>query len=403
MHLLITVAAVALTTIAAFKLLPLPVLWILLGWSGVCTILAVRTKRRTSRIVLVNVALVLLILAVLEGFLWAHPGLLKRGGPGGHIEGNYTNIGFYFRQNVPILGYAAQPNVQVTSRKTDEGRVLYDVVYSMDSHGLRITPPAHRANAQGVVFFGCSYTLGEGVRNEEAMPYQVGLMAGEAYQVYNFGFHGYGPHQMLAAMEYGFVESVLTVTPKYVVYQALPEHVGRAAGLSSWDSQGPRYELTSQGSVTYQGPFDAARRPPGPVEAYLHWQAQKSSIGRLILEWPRSPSGQDVARFVAIIARTKRLTETKWPGSEFHVLFWSDGTLLSRRIEKGLKASGVRVHDISESIPGINKTPGYRIPVDGHPTALAHREIARYVTHQILHVIPESQGQAPGTDATAKP
>jgi len=402
MNRLKVVALVVLVSLVTLKM-PYPVLAVLMLWSVVCMFLLPRAKRRPVKIALANLGMVFLILAALECLLWIHPNLFKPSAPEGHTEGSYTNLEFYFRQNVPVLGYAAYPSVQATSRKMHGGRILYDVIYSMNSHGLRITPPARIPGARGVLFFGCSFTLGEGVRDEEAMPYQVGLMAGDGFQVYNFGFHGYGPHQMLAALEYGFVDSVATVTPKYVIYQALPEHVGRAAGLSSWDRHGPRYQLTPEGSVVYTGPFDASLWTPGPVEAYVRWQAQKSSIGRLILAWPRSPTRQDVARFVAIVTQTKRLTETRWPGSEFHVLFWSDGTRMSRRIERELREQGVRVHEIVEAIPGIDRMPSrYRIPIDGHPTELAHREIARYVTERILHAPPARAAQGPGIDSRAE-
>jgi hypothetical protein len=55
--------------------------------------------------------------------------------------------------------------------------------------------------------FGCSFTFREGVEDREAMPYLVGELS--KYIVYNFGFHGYGAHQMLSALEYGIVDRIV--------------------------------------------------------------------------------------------------------------------------------------------------------------------------------------------------
>ena len=66
----------------------------------------------------------------------------------------------------------------------------------------------------------------------ETMPYQVGLRTDGQYATYNFAVHGYGTHQMLAAIENGMVASRVKEDVRYVIYQAIyPEHLYRLAGL----------------------------------------------------------------------------------------------------------------------------------------------------------------------------
>ena len=79
------------------------------------------------------------------------------------------------------------------------GETLYAVVYSVDKRGLRVEPPLAPGHGDRcVLFFGCSYTFGEGVNDAETLPYRTGVLAEGRLRMINFGLHGYGPHQMLA-------------------------------------------------------------------------------------------------------------------------------------------------------------------------------------------------------------
>lgn len=54
-----------------------------------------------------------------------------------------------------------------------------------------------------------------------------------AFVAIAFGFHGYGPHQMLSALESGLARSIADCDTRHVIYLALVEHVQRSAGLPS--------------------------------------------------------------------------------------------------------------------------------------------------------------------------
>ena len=95
------------------------------------------------------------------------------------------------------------------------------------------------------------------------MPYLVGERSGNRFRVYNFGFHGYGPHQMLAALTGGRVQDTVDCQPTHVVYQAIVPHVERVSGLATWDRHGPRYVETQDGGVRLAGRFDDTEvKPP---------------------------------------------------------------------------------------------------------------------------------------------
>ena len=110
--------------------------------------------------------------------------------------GRYNN-GFFLKDT--LLGYKPKPNIKTSSVKKYGEQTLYSVAYSIGEDGYRITPGRNEERNKFILFFGCSFTFGEGVNDNETMPYFVSSVA-STHQVYNFGFCGYGPQQMLAKL-----------------------------------------------------------------------------------------------------------------------------------------------------------------------------------------------------------
>lgn len=77
-----------------------------------------------------------------------------------------------------ILGYAPRSRNTIVSKKYRDEQLLYDVTYTIGDDGLRITPKYELIELnQCVVFFGGSFTFGEGLNDEESMPYLVGKLS----------------------------------------------------------------------------------------------------------------------------------------------------------------------------------------------------------------------------------
>ena len=51
-----------------------------------------------------------------------------------------------------------------------------------------------------VIFTGCSFVFGEGVNDNQTLPYLYGKQ-NPAVRCYNYGFPGYGTQQMLAVLQ----------------------------------------------------------------------------------------------------------------------------------------------------------------------------------------------------------
>lgn len=291
----------------------------------------------------------------------------------------------------PDLGYRPSPGQTQRMRKYTDTETLYDVVYTVGENGLRMPPP-HIEDPEKpcVLFFGGSHVYGEGVMDDEALPYRFGLETGGRFQVHNFGFSGYGAHQMLAAMERGLVESAIDCNPHHVVYQGAYFHIPRAGGLSSWDQEGPWYEPVGPDTVEYLGQLKEFEGSVSSDSGLI----QTLGIDELISGLHRPANGHDYDRYIGILENARRHVEEKYPDAEFHVLLMDDkrnGPLPfyvfawnRPPLPDDLQQRGFHVLRRSDALPDLLNSPElYEIPMDRHPNAKAQAMIARYLAREL--------------------
>lgn len=378
------IVGLLLITVFCLKFLPAPYVWIGLAWLlGIIVLSVFFLRCPLSRLIGAYGSIVIVTLTGYEAYLfWLSAGPSK---PSLYrFEGTFPR-GVYV-SNDTFLGYRLQKNHQATAIKYYGDELVYDVTYTVNDQGLRISPVTQSEIAGSVLFFGGSFTFGEGVNDDETLPYRLGMLSDGHYRVYNFGVAGYGPHQMLSALEHGIVAQVVTDddSPKIAIYQAIPDHIQRAAGLVAWDKDGPRYILDSQGGVAFAGNFD-----DGKIPGRITNQLNKSLIYKKIFERPRGVTDDDVALFVGIVKRAKELLRKDY-NSEFQIIFWDDprDDIVENALNR-LHDLNIPVHLISEILPAYTQNPSrYKIANDGHPTAETHKEVARYVIAHILKTSP---------------
>jgi hypothetical protein len=355
---------------------PNPFVWIFFLWFAFFVHGAVAGESTSVKIIYLNIGVVFLVLGAYEAHLWK-AGMFQQ-----HDE---FPAGIVSRH--PFLGYAPRPNTVASHRRTHGTEVDFDVTYSIDSTGLRVSPPYDKQEGKGVIlFFGGSFTFGSGVNDEETMPYAAGIKTNGEYHVYNFGYRGYGAHQMLSALEHGMVDSIIDGPPGYAIYQAIADHVPRAAGLKSWGKHDPRYILSDNGKVTYAGSFD---EKGGGVFQWFWSEAMKCHVADTIVQSYRNRHAYDQANvelFAAVVSASRDIIETRYKGCEFHLILWESGETGPDSIMEALERHGLRVHQIGDMLPERSKRrTEYKISEhDNHPSALAHDLIAEYVVNAII-------------------
>lgn len=361
-------------TFFALTFFPLPFLWVLLCWSGFFFFMTTRAKLTYSKAIWFNITSILLLFALFELIFFIIELREKRKQSAIRVERVYEV------EKDDIVGSRLIKNTSRHARKFINNKLLYDVVITTDSDGLRISPACNGKCDSSVLFFGDSFTFGEGVNDSETMPFLVGLGLKDKYRVYNFGVHGYGPHQMLSAIEHGMVNSIVKNEVRYVIYQSVyPEHIRRALGFRSWDQHGPMYKLGNDMQAYYAGHFDDHLRNKSGL-----WQ--KSSIYRKIMSYTPRIHKTDQYLFIAIICKSKQLLVKKYPKAEFHMIVWDWTEGRDKWVFDELQRKGIYIHNINDILPDKNKLNlVYKISeADKHPNAFAQKIIAQYILNHVI-------------------
>lgn len=372
MSTLVLLASGLLFSVAALEYFPIPWILIAVCWLSLFLILTLITDKKLDRIIWFNLGFAAFLLGALEVRSYFSLKEIEK------EQSKYTHVGerrkeFFIADE--ILGYSPLKGKIITAKKFYENQLLYDVTYTIGSDGLRITPPgkSHPDN-ECIVFFGGSFTFGQGVNDESVMPYIVGTL--QDAKVYNFGFNGYGPHQMLAAIE----NDMVNCKPKLAVYQAAVFHIERSAGYVPWDRHGPRYILRD-GDLLHDGHFDDRRHEISILNQLKKSSIYEKHISRRITEY-------DFQLFFSIVAVSRSKLAEKFPGIEFHVILWDphpDGRFYLK-VRNGFESLSIRFHLVSDMLPGCHENKAeYEISrYDNHPNSVAHRLIAEYVVKNII-------------------
>ncbi|MBS0548601.1 MAG: SGNH/GDSL hydrolase family protein [Proteobacteria bacterium] len=319
--------------------------------AGVIVVLAVVLRRRkTAAVVLVNVAAVVAAVGGVEVYLTQQP---PANGDGTRMEGSITKG---FTHSDDVLGYAPNASAQVTAKKFFENTQIYDVTYTIDANGLRVVP-AHAAGVKDcIIFFGDSFTFGEGVNDEQAFASLVAARFKDRYAVYNFGYSGYGPHQMLAMLQSDRMARILDCAPRHFFYLGITDHAARAAGLSPWDQHGPRYRVEADGSVVRDGYFDGS-----------NWLVAKLGLGDVEKTVTTSPLWQrlfgrsdhatsdNMALLLGIVTTANREIRQRYPQATFDVLIWDNvgpGDVANvKTFAEGLAKAGIPETRMTDLVP----------------------------------------------------
>jgi len=312
------------------------------------------------------------------------------------FEGTFvTNNKNYWKYD-EILGYAGGKNIRVNATKYYQEKVVYSVTYTDNRYGSRISPHdimtfpgAGYILYDNVVFFGCSFMVGQGVNDNETLPYQFEELSGESYRAYNYGFHGYGPHQMLRILETGLIDK--TIPDKNIsiaICEILTNHVERASGKYPyiiWDVNGPKYVLNHNGEPEYVGSFGDSIR--FQIVHFLNsilaksYLLEQTNIRTDLFYKKREP--KDISLFISIIKKSKELFEEKYNG-HFIVLLWRlPGDEDYDAILSKLQENHIDVVTTDEIFQGENLAEKYLIKDDNHPNKLANRKLAEFLLAKI--------------------
>lgn len=358
-----------------------------LFWLPVLVLAVLSTAFAATRVwvkvIAVNGFAVLLAFAGYE----IHLAYTETSGEPTKMEGTIVND---FTQVDDLVGYRPRAGAQVSARKRFGDQVIYDVAYTINEHGFRVSPPTNLTDSDRcAIFLGDSISFGEGVNDNEAFAYRAPGMANQSWRSYNMAFSGWGPHQMLAMLQDRLPAHIAACRTRRWVHLTIVEHVPRVAGLASWDRHGPRYVLGDDGKPVRNGHFDSPQQLLGSWQtpAWLKntldgWRTWQRVFGR-----NRAVNEHDFQLYLAVLRESARLAVSNSVEARFDLILW-DGSADERlaRIESAMQAEGVTVHRLTRIIDDFPRNSHRYLlnPHDGHPNPLMHERIAAYVARNIL-------------------
>lgn len=364
---------------------------------GIGLVLAISGSVGTLLNALVGVAITGLLLYGLEMFYYRlnHPTAPPEANaaapppPTVHHEGDYTHD---FTRPNDLLGYVVRPNAQIHSIKKLGDEVIYDVIYTTDAYHRRVTPLEQTDQRQQfMLFFGDSFTFGEGVQDNETLPYYVAQSLPD-YRAYNYGLSGYGPQQMLAKLQ---SDDLITEVPEgegIVIYVFIDAHVERAIGsmyvYNNWGDQMPYYTTTWQGDLVRQGNFTTGR----PLVSSLYWWLGQREMARYYnINLPNELASHHYGQAARIIAEARDTFRAKYNSDEFYVVIYPDEGDYFEDMEIFFDQYNLNILNYDERMK-LNPDEGLAIKGDGHPTGQAHQIVADWIVEDLQKKVKKDDG-----------
>ena len=342
---------------------PLPYLGAFALLSLFFAALSAHLEKRVVRIATLNLFILFLLFTILEGTF-----LFREQNRKISKKHDYPKTGRYTRFE-PILGRRPGESGRVSLQYDD--KVVYDVEYTLDPYGWRILPEPTEKGLPAVVFFGGSFTYGEGVQNEEAFCYLVADKIKSKFRTLNFSYHGYGANQMLTCLEEEIVEESLQgSSPEFVFYVPIPDHAQRAVARNRWSGTAPEYVIEGNGKLRRAGTFYDWDPLWPAIKFRLRLEQNRSALGRRLA----GPSKKgDIEVWKTIVKASQEKVKENWPNARFVVLFWANRRKEAATMREALQGEGLEVVDIETEYPDLLS---HRIPHDVHPNTQGHRMVA---------------------------
>jgi hypothetical protein len=284
-----------------------------------------------------------------------------------------------------LLGYKPKADSKLVATFISDKELMYKATYSIDQYNRRITPIENRKKRNKfVVFFGCSFAFGEGLQDNETIPFYFANLA-DTYMPYNYAFSGYGPQQMLAKVQDKNIANEIAEPNGIGFYVYNAWHIPRAAGFmsvyNSWGKDMPYYFLDENKMLIHDGNFTTGR----PVLSLFYRILGLSGIAKLFkIEFPFKITEEHIQLTNEIIRAAQQAFKEKFKQSEFYVVFHPLNTGNIQNIKSFLDSNRIRYLDYADLFKNIEDNGLLTIP-DGHPSAYTNKLIAEHIAEDLFH------------------
>ena len=308
-------------------------------------------------------------------------GLLIENDPLKSLKQVKNNDANYEQNN--IMGYVLSPNLNAfRSIKLIDKDTLYDVFYSSDKYSRRVSEKTNFSNTakKHALFLGCSITFGEGINFESTFPYLFEKNNSD-YNAYNYGFSGYGPHQMALLFSKGVntinKKSVLEKTG-FMLYSFIEDHLSRVYGGSNYllyGSQSPDIYIENNHLITKK------RNKYHLYLARFINQSKTLKYFNIALTYPKTEIFYK--RFASIVNYSATEYKKIFPTGVFYVSFYPQkkhDTSWIKYLHKDIKI--IIINPPSDFYSNIKRYV-IRPNIDNHPIGALNKYYSNKITENI--------------------
>ena len=279
-----------------------------------------------------------------------------------------------------LLGYRPNSNAHCSGEKTYHDTLIYKMTYNLDSSGHRVTPYSLTPKEKFAVFLGCSFTFGDGLNDNETIPYFFSKNT-KTFQGYNFSYSGYGSNQALIMLQNDSLNKIVIQKDGIGIYVFIHDHINRTIGsMSNFTmnkGKAPCFELENA-NLVHKGLFIDAH----PKRSWLYEKTGGSGFFRYFgIGYPFRLREKDYELTGKVLEEISKEFQKKFHNNKFYVIIYpsisqkdyeSDDNII-----KYLKIKKIRYLDYRKLFNLTTK--GYFIPNDNHPTALANDILTKQI------------------------
>jgi hypothetical protein len=256
-------------------------------------------------------------------------------------------------------------------------KIIYDVDYSMLGKFFRYTK-GNISSEYAYIFLGCSFTFGDGLKDDQTLPYYFSKLKNFNANVLNFGVIGKSTNFGLNILNSDIINKYLTKAQNiHFIYSLISDQAFRNFNFNLYDR--------NDDWIYKNGKWMRIKQPFATVQIIF----AKSYIFRKVFLPLIDESNKDFYENYLInsLNEIREIVKNKY-NAEFTIIVWPS-------IEIDFKERlALEKFDIIE-LPGYFDPPHeeesqYRIPYDDHPTAKANEEIAQILyKHLKFSYMPE--------------
>lgn len=289
---------------------------------------------------------------------------------------------------IKYLSFLRGPGTVMNVKYFYEGELIYDQNYKTDNFLFRVPMLKNDRASQHAIFGGCSFTWGEGLKEEDTLPWMFQKSAKE-FNSYNLGFPGGGLHTLLRYMEIFDLQKAIRNKKGYFFYVFMSNHLDRFYGRYNYldlkPDNAPYYEVLDDRPI-YRGEMK-------DQTFYKNFHnASDFNLKEALLRSQDSESWTDkeLADFSKAVEELKKRYKTALPEGKFYLIFHPTGVSYNVRNKlanqlKKLKIDYLEPFEDYHSYLQEKKLTydDMKIRSDGHPSAKLNEFFGKWIVEEM--------------------